>query len=102
MRECAQNTLPRVEILWGIADNIGMENYIYSVEIFEHHVGIQEYHLFSSSRKAEDFAEGYMTQWEKGNVGSIYQALGTGNEDEVRIWGGSGEDVIIRRKSLLG
>jgi len=35
-------------------------------------------------------------------VGSIYQALGTGNEDEVRIWGGSGEDVIIRRKSLMG
>ena len=101
VRECAQNTLPRVEILWGIADNIGMENYIYSVEIFEHHVGIQEYHLFSSSRKAEDFAEGYMTQQEESWY-AVYQCLGTSTEDEVRIWGGSGEDVIIRRKSLLG
>jgi hypothetical protein len=78
-----------------------MENYIYSVEIFEHHVGIQEYHLFSSSRKAEDFAEGYMTQQEE-SIDEVYQALGTSTEDEVRIWGGSGEDVIIRRMDLLG
>jgi hypothetical protein len=80
-----------------------MENYIYSVEIFEHHVGIQEYYLFSSSRKAEDFADGYMTQREE-SLGRKYETASVlpHEEDVVRIWEGSGEDVIIRRKPLMG
>ena len=81
-----------------------MEKYIYSVEVFEHHVGIQEYHLFSSSRKAEDFADGYMSHREEW-LGRKYQTasvLQGHEEDVVRIWEGSGEDVIIRRKLLMG
>jgi hypothetical protein len=79
-----------------------MENYIYSVEIFEHHVGIQEYHLFSSPLKAEDFADGFMTQREEwlGRKYDLASVLDQ-EEDVVRIWEGSGEDVIIRRKLLM-
>ena len=78
-----------------------MNKTVYSVEIFEHHVGIREYHLFLSSRKAADFAEGYMTQQEE-SIDEVYQKLGTSTEDEVRIWGGSEEDVIIRPMDLIG
>ena len=77
-----------------------MENYIYSVEIFEHHVGLQEYYLFSSSRKAEYFAEDHMAQREE-SIDEVYQELGVETDDMVRIWGGSGEDVVIRRKDLM-
>ena len=83
-----------------IADNIGMEH-IYSVEVHEHHVGLQEYHLFSSSEKAEDFADGFMTQREEW-LGTKFETGSAYEEDVVRIWTRSGEDVIIRKKSLLG
>lgn len=80
-----------------------MESSIYSVEILEHHVGLQEYHLFSSEKKAEDFAEGYMTQRED-YLGRKYETVNVLHyeEDVLRAWEGSGEDVIIRRKDLLG
>lgn len=76
--------------------------HIYSVEIFEHHVGISEYHLFSSPLKAEDFADGYMTQREEW-LGRKYETRSVldHEEDVVRVWEGSGEDVIIRRKDLM-
>lgn len=77
-----------------------MENYIYSVEIFEHHVGLQEYYLFSSWQKARDFAEGHMIQREE-SIDEVFQQLGVETDDMVRIWGGSGEDVVIRRKDLM-
>ena len=77
--------------------------HIYSVEVHEHHVGLQEYHLFSSSEKAEDFADGFMTQREEW-LGTKYETADVRayEEDVVRVWTGSGEDVIIRKKSLLG
>ena len=80
-----------------------MEHSIYSVEIFEHHVGLQEYHLFSSEKKAEDFADGFMTQREE-RLGRKYETASIPNheKDMVRIWERSGEDVIIRKKDLLG
>jgi len=42
-----------------------------------------------------------MTQQEE-SIDEVYQKLGTSTEDEVRIWGGWEEDVIIRRMDLLG
>jgi hypothetical protein len=82
-----------------------MENYtyIYSVEIHEHHVGLQDYWVFSSSQKAEDFADGFMTQREEW-LDTKFETADVRNceEDVVRIWTRAGEDVIIRKKDLLG
>ena len=85
---------------WRIADNIGMKH-IYSVEIFEHHVGIQDYWVFSSSVGAEQFADGYMTQREE-HLGMKYAMDRPEEEDMLRIWESQGESVIIRKKDLLG
>jgi hypothetical protein len=96
-------TNPTLDFERWIADNIGMENIIYSVELHEHHVGLQEYHLFSSEQKAEDFADGFMTQREEW-LGRKYETADVRfyEKDVVRVWERSGEDVIIRKKDLLG
>lgn len=77
--------------------------HIYSVEIHEHHVGLQDYWVFSSSQKAGEFAEGFMTQREE-RLDTKYETADVRDyeEDVVRIWTRSGEDVIIRKKDLLG
>lgn len=60
VRECAQNTLPRVEILRAIADNIGMSKAIYTVVEGEDNYGISIFELFDSEAKARAYAEGRM------------------------------------------
>lgn len=77
-----------------------MEN-IYSVEIEVHFEGISDYYLFSSPKKALDFAEGYMDQREK-ELERQYEATSSESDEELRVWRSRGEDVIIRRKSLMG
>ena len=75
-----------------------MENYCYSVEIVEHHVGIYEYKLFGSWLSAVDYAKDYMER-----LFSIedYKAKDSSEDDVVRLFEGEGESVIIRRKDLL-
>jgi len=103
MKKTPPKTNPTLDFERWIADNIGMENIIYSVELHEHHVGLQEYYLFSSEQKAEDFADGFMTQREEG-LGGKYETADIRyyEQDVVRVWERSGEDVIIRKKDLLG
>ena len=84
--------------------------YIYSVEIEVHYEGITDYYLFSSPKKALDFAEGYMDQREReldpdtveDELERQYEATLAESDEELRVWRSRGEDVIIRRKSLMG
>ena len=75
-----------------------MENYCYSVEIFEHHVGICEYKLFSSWLSGVDYAKGYMKRMDGIED---YKVKDSTEDDVVRLFEGEGESVIIRRKDLL-
>lgn len=75
-----------------------MENSIYSVEIEIHYEGIYKYFLFSSSQKARDFAQGYMD----GTPDEEFRPDTSPFEDVISVWEGTGKDVIIRKKDLLG
>jgi hypothetical protein len=80
-----------------------MQNDIYSVELEVHYEGISKYFLFSSWEKAQDFADGFMTQREQSLDKRYWTAdVRAYEEDVVRVWEDSGENVIIRKKSLLG
>ena len=60
VRECAQNTLPRVEIFWARADNIGMNKLVYTVVEGEDNYGFGGFKLFDSEAKARAYAKGRM------------------------------------------
>ena len=73
--------------------------HIYSVEIEVHYEGISRYYLFSSPKKALDFAEGYMSERSFKELAADSVAVDV--EDVLRVWEGSGQDVVIRRKPLM-